>query len=144
MLYFHFGDCASRSQEFWQDLPICDKVFKQLEDHEMTVDCLASTKIGKVMRHIMDNGEIPSRGEFRFQERAWALFEQWSQFSIARHDDSTKCRGYLDSGDMSADLPIIHDILRVRGRHVGGGDGLKEVIVAHASGRTTSVTLPSS
>ena len=118
----------------------CDEMFKQLEDYEMEVGYLSSTKIGKVMRHIGDKDEIPRQEEFRFQERARALLTQWVRLAAGR-DDYAKCCGSLDSGDMNADLPIIHDILRARRRCIGSG-GLKEVIVASASGRATSVTLP--
>jgi len=117
----------------------CDGIFKQLEDYEMTVNYLAFSKIGKVMRHIRNKDEIPRQEEFRFQERARALIEQWLRLKIAEGDDNAKCYGRLESGDMDADLPIIHGILRARRWSIGG---LKEVIVAKASGRVTSVTLP--
>lgn len=120
----------------------CDRVFKQLEGYEMTADYLNFTKIGKVMRHIGDKQKIPRQEEFRFQDRARALVTQWSRLLTARCDDYAKYCGCLDSGDMDADLPVIHDILRARGRCIGSGGGLKEVIVVSASGRATSVTLP--
>lgn len=121
---------------------VCDETFKQVEDHEMTVDHLIFTKIGKVMRHIGDMGEIPRQEEFRFQERARHLVKQWSRLLTPGHDDYAKCCDHPGSEYIGADLPIIHDILRVRGRCIGTGGGLKEVIVLNASGGATSVTLP--
>jgi len=117
----------------------CDEIFKQLEDYEMTIVHLAFSKIGKVLRHICNRDDIPRQEEFKFQERARTLVAQWSRFITAEGHDNAKCCGCLDSGDMDADLPIIHGILRARRHSIGG---LKEVIVAKASGRVTSVTLP--
>lgn len=108
-------------------------MFKQLEDCEITVDCLTFTKLLKVVRHMGNKTEIPREEEFRFQERARALTEQWSRFLTASYGDRKKSHSSLDSGDMNVDIPIIRDILRVR--------GLKEVTVVNASGRATSVTL---
>ena len=117
----------------------CDEIFKQLEDYEMRIDYLAFSKIGKVIRHIESKDRIPRQEEFRFQERARTLIAQWRLKVAPEGDDNAKCYGCLDSGDMDADLPIIHGILRARRWSVGG---LKEVIVAKASGRVNSVTLP--
>ena len=91
----------------------------------MTIYCLATTKIGKGMRHIIDKDVIPRQEEFRFQEGGKVLVEHWSWLLTARRDDSTKCCGYLDSGDVSVNMSIIHDIIRERRRNVGSGDGLR-------------------
>jgi hypothetical protein len=129
----------SRTQGFWQDMYACDEVFRQVEDYEMTADYLASSKIGKVMRHVGNKDEIPRQEEFRFQERAGALVVQWSQLLTEGRDDYANFYGCMDMG---VGLPIIYDILKARRQCVGNGSSLKEVIVVSASGRATSVTLP--
>ena len=122
---------------------VCDEIFKELEDYEMTPDCLKVSKIGKVMRHIRDKDEFPRQQEFRFQERARLILNGWDLILAPGYGGYAGCHEYLDLRDTDGDLHMIHDILRARSG-VGSGGDLKEVIVVHASGRTTSVTVPHS
>lgn len=133
----------SRSHNLLQVLPICDEVFKHLENYEgMTVEYLSLTKIGKVMRHIESKGGIPRQEEFRFQERAKTLVEQWSRFLTVVTGDKAKGSDSKESRSVDVDSPVLRDMITARRWHIGNVGGLKKVIVENAAGRPTLVTLP--
>lgn len=144
VLHFASGTPSSRSHKFLQSLPICDQVFKHLEDYdEMTIEYLSFTKIGKVLRHIGLKDNIPRQEEFRFQERAKALVEGWVRlFPPGGVRNYAKGSSFKESGGMYADSSILHDMIRARRSHIGSIGGLKEVVVENATGGATSLTLP--
>ena len=124
-------------------MPICDEVFKHLEDYdEMTAEHLHFTKIAKVMRHIGNRVGIPRQEEFQFQERAKILVMRWLRLLTAESGDYAKGSDFKESGGMDINSPILHDMMRARRLIVGNVGGLKEVIVKNATGRTILVTLP--
>ena len=121
----------------------CDEIFKTLEDYdEMTFTLSASSKIGKIMRHIGRKNDLPCKEKFRFQERAKLLAERWSSLATSRTGRYAESSYFGDVGDMSVLSPILHNMKREREMHLGGVGGLNEIIVEHASGRAISVTLP--
>ncbi|UZJ53786.1 hypothetical protein CBS101457_003106 [Exobasidium rhododendri] len=63
-----------------------DKTMKQVEGYEgITADVLRVTKIGKVMRRVVQLPSIPRDEEFKFKERAETLCEKWAAvFSAAK------------------------------------------------------------
>lgn len=127
-------------------MPKCDKVFKQLEDYDddndIIIECLAVSKIGKVMRHIRCKDEIPRQEEFRFQERANLLADRWMWLLAPGSRDYAKGSEFVASDIMDVNSSILHDAIRARRQYLGGVGGLKEVIVENAAGRVTSVTIP--
>lgn len=133
----------SFSRVFLKYMPTCDEIFKQLEDYDdITIESLAVTKIGKVLRHIELKDEIPRQEEFRFQERAKLLAERWSQLLKPGSGDYAKGSDFAESGSIDATSTVLHDAIRARRRYIGGVSGLKEVIVENAAGRVISVTIP--
>ncbi|KAH8823443.1 hypothetical protein DL96DRAFT_1617568 [Flagelloscypha sp. PMI_526] len=63
-----------------EDLPSLHNLFTTLENYEsMTKEELLTSKIGKVMRHIMriEEDKIPFEEEYQFRKRADALVHIW-------------------------------------------------------------------
>lgn len=61
-----------------EDMPSADATFKVVEEYEgMMADHLRTTKIGKVMKRVMQLAEIPRDDEFHFKERAEKLCAKW-------------------------------------------------------------------
>ena len=57
-----------------------DKTFKQVEAYnEITINQLRSTKIGKVMKRIIQLPSVPQDDVYHFQERAQKLCDRWSE-----------------------------------------------------------------
>jgi hypothetical protein len=75
-----------------------DKTMKQVEGYEgITAEVLRVTKIGKVMRRVVQLPSIPRDDEFKFKERAEKLCEKWAAvFSAAKGsttDDAANTNG---------------------------------------------------
>ena len=120
----------------------CNELFNKLEDYdEMTLDLLSYSKIGKVIRHIGQKENIPRQGEFRFQERAKKLVEQWSRISTIRPDDYAKGFDFKWLGNMSDISSVLLDMVKARRGCIGSVGGLSEVVVQNASGSSVSVIL---
>lgn len=65
-----------------------DTVFKTVEDYDkMTVEYLSYSKIGKVMRKIIQLTNIPSDEQFHFRQRAQALVTKWQQLITTSEDN---------------------------------------------------------
>lgn len=110
-------------------MAVCDEVFKQLEVYEeMTIDYLRLTKIAKVLRHIGCKGEIPRQEEFRFQERAKALVEQWSRLLTTESGDYAKRSDIKESGGTDFNSPVLRDMIMARRRRNGDAAGLKVIV----------------
>jgi hypothetical protein len=63
-------------------MPLLDKIFTKLETYEeMTVTCLRSSKIQKVMRLVakLPDKKMLRDEEFQFRARARVLVEKWQQ-----------------------------------------------------------------
>lgn len=61
-----------------EDMPSADATFKVIEEYDgMTADHLRTTKIGKVMKRVMQLTEIPRDDEFHFKDRAEKLCAKW-------------------------------------------------------------------
>ncbi|CBQ72385.1 conserved hypothetical protein [Sporisorium reilianum SRZ2] len=61
-----------------EDMPSADATFKVVEEFDgMTADHLRTTKIGKVMKRVMQLAEIPRDDEFHFKDRAEKLCAKW-------------------------------------------------------------------
>lgn len=57
-----------------------DKTFKQVEAYsDITINQLRSTKIGKVMKRIIQLPSVPQDDVYHFQERAQKLCDRWSE-----------------------------------------------------------------
>ncbi|EPQ29372.1 uncharacterized protein PFL1_03127 [Pseudozyma flocculosa PF-1] len=70
-----------------EDMPANDETFKLVEAYDdMTLDQLKHSKIGKVMKKIVQLDEIPRDDEFHFKERAEALYNKW-QATISRQSE---------------------------------------------------------
>ena len=93
----------------------------------MSIDYLRLTKIAKVLRHIGGEGRIPRQEEFRFQERAKALLEQWSRLFTAESGAYAKGSDLKESGGMDVNFPILRDVVMAR-RHNGDAGGLKVIV----------------
>lgn len=60
------------------DMPGADAAFKVIEEYDgMTADHLRTTKIGKVMKRVMQLNDVPRDDEFHFKERAEKLCAKW-------------------------------------------------------------------
>ncbi|SNX84721.1 uncharacterized protein MEPE_03430 [Melanopsichium pennsylvanicum] len=61
-----------------EDMPSADATFRMVEEYDgMTAEHLRTTKIGKVMKRVMQLGEIPRDDEFHFKDRAEKLCATW-------------------------------------------------------------------
>ncbi|KAJ9475129.1 ISWI one complex protein 4 [Pseudozyma hubeiensis] len=61
-----------------EDMPSADATFKTVEEYDgMTADHLRTTKIGKVMKRVMQLSDIPRDDEFHFKARAEKLCAKW-------------------------------------------------------------------
>ena len=61
-----------------EDMPSADATFKVVEEYDgMTAEHLRTTKIGKVMKRVMQLSEIPRDDEFHFKDRAEKLCAKW-------------------------------------------------------------------
>ena len=82
-------------------MPLFDKLFTKIETYEeMSVTCLRSSKIHKVMRLIakLPDGKIPRDEEFRFRTRAKVLTEKWQRMLDGggwKEGDSKACSSLL-------------------------------------------------
>ncbi|KAG8710879.1 hypothetical protein FRC11_004017 [Ceratobasidium sp. 423] len=66
-----------------------DLVFTTVENYDkMTVEYLSYSKIGKVMRKIIQLPTIPSDDQFHFRQRAQALVIKWQQLITTSEDGS--------------------------------------------------------
>ncbi|KAH7339980.1 hypothetical protein B0J17DRAFT_627981 [Rhizoctonia solani] len=66
-----------------------DSVFTTVESYDkMTVEYLSYSKIGKVMRKIIQLPTIPSDDQFHFRQRAQALVTKWQQLITTSEDGS--------------------------------------------------------
>jgi len=63
-----------------------NKAMKQVEEYDgITAEVLRLTKIGKVMRRVVQLPSIPRDEEFKFKERAEKLCDNWAAvFSAAK------------------------------------------------------------
>ncbi len=60
------------------EMPSADASFKTIEEYDgMTAEHLRTTKIGKVMKRVMQLLDIPRDDEFHFKERAEKLCAKW-------------------------------------------------------------------
>lgn len=60
------------------DMPSADATFKVVEEYDgMTAEHLRTTKIGKVMKRVMQLADIPRDDEFHFKDRAEKLCAKW-------------------------------------------------------------------
>ncbi|KAG9124704.1 hypothetical protein FRC07_010563 [Ceratobasidium sp. 392] len=65
-----------------------DAVFTTVENYDkMTVEYLSYSKIGKVMRKIIQLTNIPSDEEYHFRQRAQALVTKWQQLITTSEGD---------------------------------------------------------
>lgn len=61
-----------------EEMPAADATFKTVEEYDgMTAEHLRTTKIGKVMKRVMQLSDIPRDDEFHFKERAEKLCAKW-------------------------------------------------------------------
>ncbi|QRW21830.1 PWWP domain protein [Rhizoctonia solani] len=66
-----------------------DTVFKTVESYDkMTVEYLSYSKIGKVMRKIIQLTTIPADEQYHFRQRAQALVAKWQQLITTSEDGS--------------------------------------------------------
>ncbi|KAJ1304943.1 hypothetical protein OPQ81_006076 [Rhizoctonia solani] len=66
-----------------------DTVFTTVESYDkMTVEYLSYSKIGKVMRKIIQLPSIPSDDQYHFRQRAQALVTKWQQLITTSEDGS--------------------------------------------------------
>ncbi|CAE6433812.1 PWWP domain-containing protein 1 OS=Schizosaccharomyces pombe (strain 972 / ATCC 24843) GN=pdp1 PE=1 SV=1 [Rhizoctonia solani AG-1 IB] len=66
-----------------------DAVFKTVENYDkMTVEYLSYSKIGKVMRKIIQLTAIPADEQYHFRQRAQALVTKWQQLITTSEDGS--------------------------------------------------------
>lgn len=74
-----------------EDMPSADATFKTVEEYDgMTAEHLRTTKIGKVMKRVMQLSEIPRDDEFHFKDRAEKLCAKWG--AIMAGGDSTHAK----------------------------------------------------
>ncbi|CAE6404498.1 unnamed protein product [Rhizoctonia solani] len=67
-----------------------DTVFTTVESYDkMTVEYLSYSKIGKVMRKIIQLPSIPSDDQYHFRQRAQALVTKWQQLITTSEDGSS-------------------------------------------------------
>ncbi|MCO5588126.1 hypothetical protein L7F22_042081 [Adiantum nelumboides] len=93
-----------------------DKTFKQVEAYnEITINQLRSTKIGKVMKRIIQLSSVPQDDVYHFQERAQKLCDRWSEvmgISGSASAPATKKEGSApapakdDSSSTPAPVPV--------------------------------------
>ncbi|KAG8690583.1 hypothetical protein FRC08_010483 [Ceratobasidium sp. 394] len=68
-----------------------DAVFTTVEQYDkMTVEYLSYSKIGKVMRKIIQLTNIPSDEQYHFRQRAQALVTKWQQLIATSEDNGNK------------------------------------------------------
>ncbi|KAG8740892.1 hypothetical protein FRC10_003780 [Ceratobasidium sp. 414] len=68
-----------------------DAVFTTVEQYDkMTVEYLSYSKIGKVMRKIIQLTNIPSDEQYHFRQRAQALVTKWQQLITTSEDNGNK------------------------------------------------------
>ncbi|SAM81729.1 uncharacterized protein UBRO_03144 [Ustilago bromivora] len=61
-----------------EDMEAADATFKTVEEYDgMTAEHLRTTKIGKVMKRVMQLSSIPRDDEFHFKDRAEKLCAKW-------------------------------------------------------------------
>ncbi|CUA70616.1 PWWP domain-containing protein2 [Schizosaccharomyces pombe 972h-] [Rhizoctonia solani] len=66
-----------------------DTVFTTVENYDkMTVEYLSYSKIGKVMRKIIQLPSIPSDDQYHFRQRAQSLVTKWQQLITTSEDGS--------------------------------------------------------
>ncbi|EST08478.1 PWWP domain protein [Kalmanozyma brasiliensis GHG001] len=88
------------------DMPGADATFKTVEEYDgMTAEHLRTTKIGKVMKRVMQLSDIPRDDEFHFKERAEKLCAKWGAI-MAGGDAAPKEEGasgeVKENGDAAA------------------------------------------
>ena len=78
----------------------------------MTAEHLRTTKIGKVMKRIMQLGDIPREDDFHFKERAEKLCARWGAIMAGSGDahkdtpgDDSVAEHAKENGDASTDAP---------------------------------------
>ncbi|CAE6414583.1 unnamed protein product [Rhizoctonia solani] len=80
-----------------------DVVFTTVENYDkMTVEYLSYSKIGKVMRKIIQLPTIPSDDQFHFRQRAQALVTKWQQLITTSEDGSPSNNNTKDKVASSA------------------------------------------
>lgn len=95
------------------DMPAADATFKVIEEFDgMTAEHLRTTKIGKVMKRIMQLGDIPREDDFHFKERAEKLCARWGAIMAGSGDahkdtpgDDSVAEHAKENGDASTDAP---------------------------------------
>ncbi|KIJ50409.1 hypothetical protein M422DRAFT_27395 [Sphaerobolus stellatus SS14] len=70
-----------------EDMPEHDQLMTTIEQHDLTIEQLQFSKLGKVMRHISQLDQavypIPNNDEFNIRKRAEALLEKWQTLIAA-------------------------------------------------------------
>lgn len=67
-----------------EDMPSADATFSTIEEYDgMTAEHLRFTKIGKVMKRVMQLADIPRDDEFHFKDRAETLCAKWGAIMAA-------------------------------------------------------------
>jgi len=62
-----------------ENMPELDQLFTTIEEHDLTIEQLQYSKLGKVMRHIASRepNPIPKEEQYHIRKRADALLEKW-------------------------------------------------------------------
>ncbi|SPO26252.1 uncharacterized protein UTRI_02528 [Ustilago trichophora] len=91
-----------------EEMPAADSTFKTVEEYDgMTAEHLRTTKIGKVMKRVMQLTEIPRDDEFRFRDRAERLCAKWGAImaggeSAKEPSHEASSEGVKENGDSAA------------------------------------------
>lgn len=87
-----------------EEMPQADSTFKVIEEYDaMTADALRTTKIGKVMKRVMQLSQIPRDDEYHFKDRAEKLCARWGAIMAGdAPKDAANEEPAKENGDASA------------------------------------------
>lgn len=91
-----------------EEMPAADSTFKTVEEYDgMTTEHLRTTKIGKVMKRVMQLSEIPRDDEFHFRDRAEKLCAKWGAImaggeSVKEPSHEASSQGVKENGHSAA------------------------------------------